>query len=337
MKFRPGTPDDYVYRTVGYDYEIFSLDHPYVKEIQNFFNKVQTEEDMREYILTLLASHLDGHTKAQKFILWTGSGANGKSTVIEFYQYAFGEYCGVLPITVLTSKRKGSSNATPEIADLRGKRFVVFQEPERDDKIYVGYMKELSGGDWIYARPLFKDPIRFKPQFKMILTCNVLPYIPSTDNGTWRRLRVSPFESEFVDGKPKRKNQFPKDYDLTDKMQEWKKALLWLLINVYYVKYKAEGIKEPTKVTDFTSRYKRKSDAILEYIEDNLDKTGNDDDMESIDFIYTGFREWYKDGNPNRTILNKNDLQEYLMNNNYRCDKTYLYGYKIKGELDEKT
>ena len=89
----------------------------------------------------------DNAEKQQKVIIWTGIGSNGKSVCINFFQAAFGGYCGVLPITVLTRKQGGSGSATPELADTWGKRFVVFQEPENDDKLYIGRMKELSGSD----------------------------------------------------------------------------------------------------------------------------------------------------------------------------------------------
>ena len=58
LRFRAGTPDDYISLTVGYDWEDYTLDHEYIKEIQLFFSKVQTDEDMREYVLALLASYL---------------------------------------------------------------------------------------------------------------------------------------------------------------------------------------------------------------------------------------------------------------------------------------
>ena len=34
-------------------------------------------------------------------------------------------------------------------------------------------MKELTGGDKIQGRGLHKDPIQFKPQWKMVMTSNV--------------------------------------------------------------------------------------------------------------------------------------------------------------------
>lgn len=470
--FRAGTPDDFVTLTTGHNYEEFTMDHEYIQGINKFMGEVQTEEDMREYILRLLSSYLDGHTKKQQFIIWTGSGchakgtkimmhdgslknvedikigeklmgddskprnvkrlcrgnsimykitpvkgdpyivndkhilclkrfnndetleisverfcrqyehykdykgyrinlkdcsyqvydfkfeklevdnyygfeldannryvmgdftithnSNGKSTLVEFFQLAFGEYCGVLPITVLTRKRGSSGAATPELASTRGKRFVVFQEPENDDQIYVGYMKELTGGDWIYARKLFGDPFRFKPQFKLLMTCNKLPYIPSTDGGTWRRLRVSPYDSEFIDGKPKGPKQFKKDYDLMDKLEEWKSALMWYLLNVYYPKYKKTGLEEPEKVKIFTKKYKKASDFYLEFIEENLLVTEKKADFESLDIVFTAFKNWYNESYSTRCPVNKKELQDYLEKNNYKVGNGYIFGVKFK-------
>lgn len=81
--FRSGAPDDYLTFSTGYDYSPnFSIDDPEVEEVYNFFKTVQPEEDMCEYILTLLASYLDGEAEDQNFIIWTGAGCHKKDTDI---------------------------------------------------------------------------------------------------------------------------------------------------------------------------------------------------------------------------------------------------------------
>lgn len=246
-------------------------------------------------------------------------------------QHTLGRYFDTLPITVLTRKRGGSSNATPELANKRGRRMVVFQEPEDDDKIYVGFMKELTGGDWIMARPLFKDPFRFKPQFKLLLTCNKLPYIPSTDGGTWRRLRVSPWESEFVDGVPNpAKKQFPKDYNLVDKFEKWRQPLIWLLLNMYYPIFKTDGIEEPKKVTLFTDNYKKDSDIYFEYISENLDITKNERDNELINTVFESFKDWVKVNHNSDKIPTRKEFVDYLNKKDYTIKGDRILGIRYK-------
>ena len=64
------------------------------------------------------------------------------------------------------------------MAKTKGKRFVVFEETENTDQIYVGKMKAYSGGVKIQARKLHKDVIEFYPQFKMFMLVNKLVIIP---------------------------------------------------------------------------------------------------------------------------------------------------------------
>ena len=342
-KFRPGSPDDFITFSTGYNYVNYTMEHPYVLEVLENFRKVQLEDDMRKYILVLLASYLEGNNQSQRFIIWTGSGANGKSTTIEFFQKALGDYYDVLSVSVLTKKRAASSAATPDMAGLKGKRFVIIQEPEGDDKINVGYMKELTGSDMITARPLYRDPIKFRPQFKILLTCNKLPYIPSTDGGTWRRLRVTPWESHFVDvdqdglfeGEPLKRNQFPRDYELSEKYDKWKAAFMWLLLNVYYKTFKKEGLHEPNKVKISTNKYKKSSDIYFEFINEKIDITEDKKDLIQLSDAYGMFKSWYKESYNNTGCPPKKDFDNYMTGGEYNIVKNCIVGVKFKHGLDD--
>lgn len=337
--FREGSPDDYVSFTVGYDYHEFKKSDTCVKEIEDFFEKIQPKKEMREYLLTLMSSYLDGHNKHQKFIIWTGTGANGKSKTIEFFKATVGDYAGVLPSTVLTRKRADAGSATPAMAGMKGKRLVPIQETEKNEVIHVGYMKELTGGDEIYARPLYKTPIKFIPQFKLLLTCNQLPEIPADDGGTWRRIRVLEFGSVFVKvdknglyrGKPLKANQFAMDEELDEKIDGWKQAFMWMLLERYVKVYKKVGIIEPKEVTQFTAKYQKESDVFMEFLEENI-KT-NKKEFERLNNVYSCFKIWHRDSHSSK-CPNKNDLKNYLTSNGYKIKAGCVMGIEMVRDED---
>ena len=328
--FRKGTPDDYITLTTGYDYIEFEENSEEIKVINEYFSKVMIDIEMRDYILTLLASYLDGRCKDQNFVIWTGTGSNGKSTTLDLMRYTMGDYFGVLPTTVITKKRTSSSNATPELADKRGKRCLPIQEPEHDDVIYVGNMKNLTGCDWIEARALYGMPFMYKPQFKLLLTCNKLPHIPSHDGGTLRRLRVTPWESEFIDGKPKKPNQFPKDRDLCDKLKGWAPGLMWILLNKYYPIYDKQGLKEPAKVKLHTEKYKKDTDIYYEFIQETYNITNNSEDNEGITSAYCSFKSWHMEAYSSKAPPKK-DFMNYLTDAGYKIHNNSIQGIKYKG------
>eukprot|EP00959_Pyramimonas_sp_CCMP1952_P131463 2748883-Pyramimonas_sp.AAC.1 len=169
QEFRDGQPDDYVSKSTGVNYvRSFDYNHPVVQEIMRFLRQVQPVPEMLKYVLTVLATFLAGGTEEQTFQIWTGSGSNGKSTVIELFEKALGDdYCGKFPVTLLTKDRASSNACTPELQDVMRKRFASMQEPEDSACIYTGAMKEYTGGDKIYSRGLYSTPTPFKPQFKL--------------------------------------------------------------------------------------------------------------------------------------------------------------------------
>jgi P4 family phage/plasmid primase-like protien len=331
--FRKGCPDDYISKTTGYDYnDNFKEEDKIIKEINAFFHSIQPNEEMRKYILCYCASLLEGGNKDQKFMIWTGTGANAKGTLIELLDNTLGDYFGTLPVTLLTQKRKGSSNATPELADKHGTRILILQEPEEDDKINIGFMKELTGQDKIMARPLYGDPFYYVPKFKIILACNKLPTIPSDDGGTWRRIRVIDFGQKFVDN-PTLPNEQKKDPELRERLKTWNQAFMWLLLNKYYPMYRKHGLDalEPMKVKLSTSKYKQDSNIYMEYLNEMLDI----DEKESIEkeLAWRVFKEWYGNSYNGSKPPPQKKLIEFFEINNYRVTKGpngIISGVKMK-------
>lgn len=217
-------------------------------------------------------------------------GGNGKSKLIELFKLAFGEYAGNLPVSLLTQKRGASSSASPELARCRGKRFVDMPEPDRGNRINIGLMKELTGGDKILARQLYKEPFEFKPMFKIVLCCNDLPKVPPDDEGTWRRLRVVKFISKFT-SKPKGEYQYPVDPYLADNFERWKEPFMYMLLQ-YHEHYRNEGIKEPAEVLQATKDYQRMADIYVDFLDENVVK-GDDNMIIKLEDFFARYKSWY--------------------------------------------
>jgi P4 family phage/plasmid primase-like protien len=269
MKFRDGYPEDYLTFTTKINYFPYNAEDEKIKQVEQFFHDIIPDQHTMTYVLKFLGTCLQGHVPDEKFYIWTGSGGNGKSLTIKLLLDSLGDYGTIIPVSLLTRKRAASNVASPELAKLKGKRFCVFQEPENDDVIQVGLMKELTGNDKIQARALYGAPVEFYPQFKTLLACNKLPEIPSTDGGTWRRIRVVPFEMSFVDT-PEEPHERKKDPNLRKNMETWHQAFMSILVK-YNELFKQEGNSEPNKVTEQTNQYQQKSDFVLEYLTDRLE------------------------------------------------------------------
>lgn len=333
LTFRDGMPSDCVSKSTGYDFiDDYDINDPIFDTIDKFFSEVHTDPEMKEYVMTFIASIFRG-VPDEHVHMWTGGGGNGKSITVDIIKLLIGDYFGILPVTFLTTKKQSSSGPTPELADKAGKRFLAIQEPEHNDTVYVGQMKEISGKDTLYAHAKYGQPFEYRPMFKMVLTCNNLPHIPSDDNGTWRRLRVTPYESEFINGIPKGPKQFVKDVELGEKIRDWTQPLCWLLLTKYYpifmkgVRGKPYRIKEPALVTKYTNNYRADSDRYLEFIENNFIITNDEEDCETIKGMYELFKEWYTSSRGEKAPPRK-DMVTYLKKNKYKMDKVNVYGVK---------
>lgn len=280
-EFRAGRPDDYISMTstnyIKYDLKNVEF-RKYMTKIDNYMAQVLPDPEVREYFILSAASCCSGENKEQRFRIVSGNGSsmnngsNGKSLTFSLIAKAFGEYYAACPITIITRKRGSSSQASPELARMKGVRIGIFQETDDTDELNVGVMKELSGGDKFMVRPLFCDPFEIQFQAKFFLQCNKLPRNNAKDYGTWRRLVLIIFGSRFVEKpNPKKPNEFLIDNNLEKEIETWAPYFMSYLINVYVTKYKKiKCLTEPEQVKAYTNEYKCDCNSINRYIMDCL-------------------------------------------------------------------
>jgi len=273
-------------------------------DISQFFKEILPDPQIRKYCLRFIASRMCGDVLEQRFSIWTGSGGNGKSILIDIIRHTFGEYCVNLPVTLLTQKRKASNAACPEKARTRGVRMCYMQEPDSGERINAGEMKELSGGDMIQARKLYSDIFEFKPQFEIVLMCNEKPTIDDKTNGAWRRVQVYPFVSRFVDDIKQinhENNVYKRDKGLPTKLDHWSIIFMCMLMREWVSM--GGGIDEdsiPDSIRMETENYKNQNDVVGQWISEDLQI--NEDVAMPFNELFNAFENWFTDNHSNGKV-----------------------------------
>jgi P4 family phage/plasmid primase-like protien len=312
MKFRDGKPEDYISFSTAIDYDTQKQYYEYDTwpSVEKFINQVLPDVEVRNYFIKHLATNLVGGNTAQKFHIMTGSGSNGKSMIMNLTSTALGDYACTVPISLFTQKRKGSGNAAPEVIRLKGRRFVTMQEPDESIALNTGLMKEITSGEKMYARDLFKSGTEFEVQAKFHLACNDKPKINTTDGGTWRRMVVINFVSKFVPN-PSAANEFPLDESIQFLVasKEWATPFLSYLVSVLKEGNGLRKLVAPSKVMEYTSDYRNENDGIAKFMSEKLLPLDETDQITQTDktMLRRVFKIWMND---NDVRLSPTDMEK---------------------------
>ena len=307
--FTYGTPDDYVTFQAGRDmpehealnYHPYDPADPNQAEIADFFAKLFPRPELRSWVLKLLSSCLEGKNREQCYYTFQGVGGNGKSKLVDLMIITLGEYQSSLQSTALTRKRPESGAANPDIMSIKNKRFIYMQEPDDREPLNTSRMKQFSGEDAVEARGLYADQERFKISGKLFMMCNNLPAINSMDRGTWRRVRLIPFESKFVNpgdkelGQP---NVYLKDMNLNAKLKKWRESFFALLVHIYLTQYAVSdnGTLEPAPevVMNESLKYREAFDSYAKFRYSRMRVDRDSDEKCSINDIWRAYKYWYE-------------------------------------------
>ena len=218
-------------------------------------------QTMVDFVQRALGYSLTGETIEHKlFIMW-GNGSNGKSTMLETVRHTLGGYAQAAEFTTFIAKKDAKTAASPEVASMRGARFVSATEGEKTHKLGESFIKQCTGGDTLRARHLFCEPFDFVPQMKIWLGTNHKPEISGTDDGIWRRVCLIPFTVSFLDNP---------DLQLKEKLKREAPGILaWMVRGL--VEWRKHGLMEPDEVKAATAAYRADEDLIVRFVDDECE------------------------------------------------------------------
>lgn len=224
-----------------------------------FLTTVLPDEAVRGYLQRLVGMSLLGRVEEHIFTIATGTGANGKGTSYNAVLHALGDYGHVAESDLFMQAKSNPNGASPAQFGLRGKRLVVVSETERDHKLAVALMKNLTGGDLITARPLYGKPVTFPPSHTSLMVTNYLPKVAGDDPAAWRRIRVVPFDVTIPEAE--------RDGRLGAQLELDADAILtWAIAG--WTDYQQRGMDAPDAVQAATAEYLKASDSVARFIEE---------------------------------------------------------------------
>ena len=331
---REGTPDDIISKKMKIDYIEYKEGDKSLSNVHTFLEQIFPDKSIRKFFLDVYSEVFIGNNHDKKFLVWSGEGNNGKSVTTGIFEKMLGPYSVVLPVSLITGKRGSSTSASPELSRTEGVRMAWLQEPSPQEQINPGIMKELTGNDKFYARGLYKEGRDIKAMFKLALVCNTPPKLES-DQASWNRIRILPFESTFTDSAPDnyeeqlKSKQFKLDPDFEDKIPSMVEAFTWLLINHRKNKPKNFKLVEPNKVLQATVNYRSKNDVYKLFMMEQI--TDCPESIISGQELYEVFKDWFKSSMGNEKLPNKNVVIEEFVRKWGNLDINNCWkGFKIK-------
>ena len=178
------------------------------------------DETLKSFLQVLLGSVLSGAVERHWIAFFIGSGANGKSTLMDVIKWVLGDYAAQIKSETLMSQTQHSANANPDIMRLRGKRLVLSSEISKSAYLDDEKVKSLTGDATITARKLYSDEVEFNRTHKHIVLGNNTPRTREISNSMGRRVKVVPFNFTAT----------IEDPDLPEKLRDEGGYILWWLI-----------------------------------------------------------------------------------------------------------
>ena len=154
----------------------------------------------REWVQKHAGYSLLGIKTLQIFVVFYGTGGNGKTTFLNLISDSLGpDYVKHIDVSSILSSKwdDGGKSANPGIASLKGSRIGILSESSETNFFDAAQLKAATGNKEITARYIHGNPITFRATHEFMFDTNHIPYIKRIDEGFYRRFIIVPFTQVF--------------------------------------------------------------------------------------------------------------------------------------------
>lgn len=225
-----------------------------------FLERMQPDEGVRRVIQEWFGYNLILDTTEQKFVLFVGEGANGKTVFCVVLRTLLGE-CNVSAIGL----EAFSATRTFPLAATVGKLANIVEELNEIDRTAEGELKKFVSGGLMTAEQKHRDPFEFRPSARLTFASNVLPRFSDRSDGLWRRLLLIPCNVQI-------KNERDQDKRLVDP-KFWEQSgelpgiFNWALEGLVRLRRRGH-IEEPLLCLEAKTGFKRDSNPAKLFLSD---------------------------------------------------------------------
>ena len=188
-------PEHLVSKLVDVDYDPTAKCPTFDKFIGDIFCG---DKELIRWVQRALGYAITGSVNEQLLFIAYGTGANGKSTLFELINKLLSDYSRATDFELFLSNQKSDVRMMEAIGELKGTRLALASESDGSKRFNETVLKRLTGGDTLRGTKLQQTAFEFKPEFKIWMLANHLPFARDGSHGFWRRIKIVPFARQFT-------------------------------------------------------------------------------------------------------------------------------------------
>jgi putative DNA primase/helicase len=289
-ELRPHCREHYLTTQVPHEYNPQATAPRFIKFLQEIFAGDVDAGDKARALLEMMGYTLTCHARFERFALLVGSGANGKSVVLEVIRLLVGRE----NVSAVQPSQFGNRF---QRAHLHLKLANLVTEIAEGSEIADAELKAIVSGELTTVEHKNKDPFSFRPYATCWFGTNHMPHTRDFSEALFRRALVIPFNNTFKAG-------VNADTTLKSKLAAEMQGILNMALQAYGEALKRGSFTEPESCLTAKKEWRTEADQVAQFIEEMCILEAGA--VISSSEIYSEYEGWTKSAGINRKLNRQN-------------------------------